>query len=268
MTQCILAGTQHYTELRKLWKICFESNEQFLNLYFNQGITLTSTYLLMVDSEIASALSIFSVRYKEHEGGYIYGVCTHPKHRNKGYAGQLMAFAENDYSSKAGVDFFILRPASVQLFSYYKKLGYRYQILRNTESIRIEENFYPIDWILPSPEDIYFKRMQYLGDNYFKWGVEELGYIMEYVRDCGGESIIIDDKYLIGYPEEEKYYVLESSLPCEQLCRVVKFLHNRCTTLELYATPENRQKHYSSYMLFKSQHFTPEEHPIFSFTME
>lgn len=266
MIRAFLATEQHFTELRNLWKVCFESDDKFLDTYFHHGIILTRTYILIDGTEIASALSIFPIEYQDHKGGYVYGVCTHPNHRSKGYAGKLMYFAEKEYIDTTGADFFITRPASAQLFEYYKKSGYRFPIRRSIDIIPLQETFIPSDFEYAAPEEIYDKRMEYPDGNYFKWNIEEIGYIMKYVRYCGGESIISDNKYLIGYPDKKRYYVLESNMQTAEMCYIIKSLHNDCSSVETYSSPTQNNNH--PYILFKSMSFRPTGNPIFNFTME
>ena len=108
--------------LMELLKKCFAAYPAFLDLYFGNGNDLCRTFVLE-EQAIVSALSVFDINDGKSKGGYVYGVCTHPAYRGRRYAASLLKYVEDIYFRK-GYEFFILRPASPTLFSYYRNIGY------------------------------------------------------------------------------------------------------------------------------------------------
>ncbi|HIR72005.1 MAG TPA: GNAT family N-acetyltransferase, partial [Candidatus Coprenecus pullicola] len=99
-----LSNDDDIPKLRMLWKKCFDADSVFLDLFFGKGYGLTRTYVMETEAGLVSALSIFPIKYAGHNGGYVYGVCTHPEHRGHRHAVSLLSYAEEQLLDKE-IDF-------------------------------------------------------------------------------------------------------------------------------------------------------------------
>lgn len=190
--------------LRELWKKCFDADPAFLDLYFGKGKDLCRTFVLEEHSAIVSALSVFDINDGNSKGGYVYGVCTHPAYRGRRYAVSLLKYVEDIYFRK-GYEFFILRPASPTLFSYYRNIGYD----RTLYVDRLTEKLPPIPTELPlkplSGERLYILRKRMCRQSQlFEWSEDMCRYILSYIDYCDGLAYeTYDGAYLICIPDTE-----------------------------------------------------------------
>lgn len=263
-----LSSESDYYTLRDLWKICFNADQQFLSLYFSKGIQLTRTYVISYKNEIISALSVFNLELNGSSGRYIYGVCTHPSHRGKNYAAKLLHYAEQK-ELESGASFFITRPASPTLFDYYHKGGYTFPIDRSETTIAPDNN--PMSEI---PEELdgiglYLLRSKFFNIDYFSWGIKECEYIIDYVKYCRGCCLSFrNEKYLIGYPENQTFIILESNLNTQQIASFIRTFQGSCNKSALYSRAENANR--KPFALLKTTENTLhiDKDTIFSFAME
>lgn len=263
-----LAKLTDFDSLKRLWKICFDADKEFLALYFSKGIMLTRTYVVTYENEIASALSVFDINLNGEKGGYVYGVCTHPKFRGNSLAVKLLKFTENE-ESVLEHNFLITRPATYDLFNYYQKVGYTIPIYRSETELKPEEGEL---FITPKKIDgleLFRLRNLNLGNNYFCWGINECEYITEYIQYCRGDCISLGEKkYIIGHKEENKYITLESNINKDTLKKFVRFRYQECDSIILYSRPT--KNNCNRFALFKPIGNTTKPNPltVFSFTME
>lgn len=192
--------------LRELWRLCFDADSQFLDLFFNKGLRLCRTYVLEISSALVSALSVFPIRHHGLYGGYVYGVCTHPDYRGRNYARTLLSETEKNGFGQ-GLSFFILRPASHSLFEYYSRQGYSNTITRFTSILSLPSIPGIIKYKRLTPERLFYLRSLHHHQNeLFEWSIDECGYILEYTDYCHGQAIEINDgdAYFIAVPNSEQ----------------------------------------------------------------
>lgn len=114
-------------QIRLLWNICFNDTEEFKDFYFSEiydnNIVTTIEKNGQIISAIQSIPEILSFGQQQISVGYIYGACTHPSYRRKGYMATLLSEIQEKMLLK---DYAIslLVPESQELFNYYSKFGY------------------------------------------------------------------------------------------------------------------------------------------------
>lgn len=213
--QITLATYKDIDSLSSLWRVCFSEDIIFLNLFFKHCFPLARTYVFKEDDLVVSSISIIPISKsgtEEIKGGYLYGVCTHPKYRGNSLSLKLIEYAEEDCKDR-NLNFIITRPASPSLFALYRKLGYSQPIFRQTAIVPL-----PIDVDGSSFSDISAKRLnilrkKYLGDDFFSWSLPVLEYIISYYKLINGAIIELEsERYMVGFPDEEDsdlYHILE-----------------------------------------------------------
>lgn len=267
-----MKSTNDIPALRRLWKQCFDADTAFLDLFFGKGFSLCSTYVLEEDSEIVSALSVMPIRYHGHLGGYIYGVCTSPRHRGHRYAISLLQQVEEHCRRHEGMDFFILRPASGGLFDYYRRQGYTHNIFRNRRTVdlpTVPEDTCPCTLTGLALHKI--RRDYYYDSGLFEWSPTLCDYILEYIKYCKGAAFSLHGTYLLGYPNPdnpeqficEEAGISEESLPL--LLSAIRQLFPSCTKALFNIVQSNAKE---EFMLCKTFGDFIEGNPLFSFTME
>ena len=115
---------ENLSEILNLWNICFPDSPKFTKWYFKNIYSEKNTLIYTENKIICSMLQM--PRFKLSETGtatYIYGACTHPLHRKKGYMAYLL---EESFKIdlKKGINQSILIPENENLFKFYKKFGY------------------------------------------------------------------------------------------------------------------------------------------------
>lgn len=114
-------------EVKILWKLCFEDNEEFTNLYFTMRYKDEINLAIKENGEVISALQMipYPMTYCNQiiPTSYISGACTHPEFRAKGTMKQLLAEAFQKMYDE-NVLLTTLIPAEEWLFGYYNKTGY------------------------------------------------------------------------------------------------------------------------------------------------
>ena len=77
-----------------LWETCFPDEGGFNGYFFSHLYEPQHTLLLMQENTLRAMLQMLpytlSVNGELREITYIYGVCTHPSHRRRGYAAELL----------------------------------------------------------------------------------------------------------------------------------------------------------------------------------
>ncbi len=252
--------------LYRLWEDAFKADTDFLNLFFSKGFLLTQTFLYKQEGQIISALSVFKVSHRGKKGAYIYGVCTEKAYRGKKHASTLLRKVEEILESK-GFEFFILRPAEPGLFEYYKELGYTHTLSLDIEKCPLPSlpSFIPARNIIT--DKLASLRKEMYGENVIEWGILALEYIISYVRNAGGDAIIFNNNtYLLGYPEEDHYTILETSDTKRILSlNYIKGKYPEINKVVILDKPKHGSKNTQPFSLFKGK--LPED-AYFNFSME
>lgn len=270
-----LSNDDDIPKLRMLWKKCFDADSVFLDLFFGKGYGLTRTYVMETEAGLVSALSIFPIKYAGHNGGYVYGVCTHPEHRGHRHAVSLLSYAEEQLLDKE-IDFMILRPASPTLFDYYIKQGYSTTIWRDIKKISLP--LIPAEIALEPlcGRSMFSARAcQCRNGLLFEWSPEMCKYLLSYVEYCKGKACRINygEGYIICYPDSEDNGIIV----CEEygdnfdsghslIPHWIKSIFPNATTA-IIATPSWGEK--EAHMLCKTQlELFSTKTSLFTFTME
>lgn len=228
-----------FSELIDLWKLCFNVDEKFINIFFKRHLKSRIIYILKDNGMIISSVTVFECKTNSINnpllGGYIYGVCTHPDFQKLGYASIILNKIEDIYRTKC-FDFLFLKPASNNLFHYYKKLGYTIELkyeeiildIRNSFNLKRQNNNF---------SELTFNELNVLrgtinNSNYINWGEETLHYIYDYYKKYDYDFIHIQNIYVIGKINNDIYEIIESNLDYIKSIKMEEFIINICNYLD------------------------------------
>ena len=108
--------------LKALWKIVFGDPDDFIDSFFKIPFSPDRCRYITENGMPISALYWFDCEYNGGKLAYIYAVATHPNHRGKGLASQLLEDTHNHLKA-LGYAGAVLKPAK-GLFPFYERLGY------------------------------------------------------------------------------------------------------------------------------------------------
>lgn len=122
------AQPQDMPEIISLWNQCFPDEGGFNPYFFNNLFKLEHTLLLLEDDKLCAMTQMLPYWLRTpvcaEEITYIYGACTAPEMRKRGYMAQLLQHSFT-LDHKAGRIASILIPQEKWLFDFYRKFGYR-----------------------------------------------------------------------------------------------------------------------------------------------
>lgn len=167
-------NTDVLCKLKSLWQSAFHEPMEAIDGFFHNAFSPDRCRYLTENGEPVCALYWFDCEYTGGKLAYIYAVATHPQHRGKGLASQLLrqVHAELKAQSYAGT---VLKPAE-GLFPFYERLGYATSgyIRRFT----VQSGNVPVAAKELSPEEYGRLRRTYLPEN----GIRQEGITLDYLH--------------------------------------------------------------------------------------
>ena len=147
--------------LKQLWKTVFGDTDTFIDTFFQVAFSPDRCRYVEENGNIICALYWFDCAYDSGKLAYIYAVATHPEHRGKGLASQLLndTHAQLKALGYAGA---VLKPAN-GLFPFYARLGY--VTSGHIRRFSAEEGAVPVCIKELSPKEYGLLRRQYLPEN-------------------------------------------------------------------------------------------------------
>lgn len=161
--------------LRQLWKVVFGDPDSFLDAFFQVAFSPDRCRYITENNVPVCSLYWFDCAYEGGKLAYIYAVGTHPDHRGKGLASQLMQ-ETHDHLKALGYAGAVLRPATLELFPFYERLGYVTSgcVRRFTANA----STFPAELKELSALEYGLMRRQYLPEN----GVRQEGAILDFLH--------------------------------------------------------------------------------------
>ena len=108
--------------LKSLWKTVFGDPDGFIDDFFRVAFSPDRCKYTEENGKPVCALYWFDCSYEGGKLAYIYAVATHPDHRGKGLASQLI-LQTHEHLKALGYASCVLKPAD-GLFPFYERLGY------------------------------------------------------------------------------------------------------------------------------------------------
>ena len=84
-------------KVKKLWKLCFNDNDECVDMYFNLRYNSEVNVAIESGDEVIAALQMLPYPITFHGNSvptaYISGACTHPDYRSRGVMRELLSQA-------------------------------------------------------------------------------------------------------------------------------------------------------------------------------
>lgn len=218
-------------DTKALWKLCFDDNEEFIDLYFSQRYEDKINMPIYDGSLLISALQMipYSMTFCDQviSTSYISGACTHPDFRAKGVMKQLLSDTfQRMYESNVLLS--TLTPAEEWLFDYYRKFGYSSVFDRTIESIESSSltisHDYKIEEYTPFQLDIhsYLNRKMMERPSCIQHPMDDFKVIFADLKLSGGQLFVARlHSELMGLviciPEGDTLYIKEILFETEEI---------------------------------------------------
>lgn len=186
----------------------FNESEEIVKYFFENKFKTENFFVCLENGKPVSVVSVLDqklmLKNKLHKAGYLYGACTLPEFRNKGYMKKLLNYTESCLVSKE-YDCTFLVPEIRPLERFYENMGYRNFF--KTKSVFLSKN----EMIeLSKKENLNSKfssypmeRLRHCLYNEFNgiiYGREDIDYAVNLYRKFNGDVISVDGGYTIGVP--------------------------------------------------------------------
>lgn len=117
------------SEMKKIWKLCFGDEDEFIDFYFSSRDWMRETAVLLQGGRVVSMLTVIPVEMigtdgKQYRAAMLYAIATHPAFQKRGFADELIEFINGRLLSDK-IPTTLLVPASEDLFRFYGKRGYQ-----------------------------------------------------------------------------------------------------------------------------------------------
>lgn len=118
---------EEVAELQELFRLCFGDGPEISGLYFNHFYQPEEFLILREDGEARAMAGLLNLALTEPGGktvkaAYLYGMGTHPDHQGRGFAAQLLNYA--DFYLRGKRDCLVTMPATPELHAFYAKFGF------------------------------------------------------------------------------------------------------------------------------------------------
>ena len=113
--------------LQELFRLCFGDGPEVSGLYFDHFYQPEEFLILQEDGETRAMAGLLNLTLTEPDGktikaAYLYGMGTHPDHQGRGFAAQLLNYA--DFYLRGKRDCLVTMPATPELHAFYAKFGF------------------------------------------------------------------------------------------------------------------------------------------------
>lgn len=113
-----------YPDLQTLWKEAFSDTDSFISAFWESGFSPDRCRCISEGGTVLSALYWFDGEINGEKAAYLYAIATKDAFRKQGLCRKLLENTHTHLKS-LGYTTAVLVPATVSLFDYYEKLGYR-----------------------------------------------------------------------------------------------------------------------------------------------
>lgn len=136
--------------VRQMWKICFEDDDEYIDIYFAHKYHNENTLIYFEDEAPVASLQMlpYTITFYKQPIPFYYlaGLCTLPEYRKRGYMDRLIHKAHIEIENR-GIALSILIPAEDWLYGFYENYGY-------TQVFKKDDNQIPLNQILNSSADL------------------------------------------------------------------------------------------------------------------
>lgn len=127
MIELRASAREDVPEIQELFRLCFGDGPEVSGLYFDRLYRPEEFLVLREDGALRAMAGLLNVGLTEPDGrtvkaAYLYGMGTHPDHQGRGFAAQLLNYA--DFYLRGKRDCVVTMPATDALHAFYAKFGF------------------------------------------------------------------------------------------------------------------------------------------------
>ncbi len=127
--------------IQSLFEMCFPEDPLFNRWFFKEYFKIENTLLYLENDKIVAMLQMYPLKLKMNQFvypvHYLFGVCTHPNHRKKGYMEKILEYACHLGREKGDIAS-VLIPQEKWLFNLYRKYGYEPKFTTSVMKMEVE----------------------------------------------------------------------------------------------------------------------------------
>lgn len=234
---------KYLQQIKDMCVKCFDMEMDEVDYIFEQKY-LSADICYAIEEDERLCCMLFTVPCammldgKLRKGHYIYGACTLPEYRHRGFMHRLIDYA-NTMASDKGDEFSVLLPASKPLYDFYTDMGYRTLYTAKNEVMskdKLPDMSVALEYYTEVlPEKIEKLRnslcCKYSGSVIYSKNI--LKYAVSYAKECDGGIVYCDDGYVIYAYNESRLVVLELMCEGNAILNMLAILKRLCKTDEL-----------------------------------
>ena len=119
--------SEEVPDLQELFRLCFGDGPEVSGLYFDHFYRPEEFLILQEDGQARAMAGLLNLTLTEPGGksvkaAYLYGMGSHPDHQGRGFAAQLLNYA--DFYLRGRRDCLVTMPATAELHTFYAKFGF------------------------------------------------------------------------------------------------------------------------------------------------
>lgn len=239
MNEIRFAHDLEIEEQKKIWKLCFGDADNYIDLFYAHRYNKDETVLLLSEEKIAARLTmlpakILTPQKRSFEAAILYAIATHPDYRNRRFASQIIDFAEKQLALRNKA-FSLLVPATVQLFDFYRKLGYeavfyiRELTLNNKQISNLSAEFPTRSLVLPATAERYnsIRNSQLKGRLFIAYTNADISYQKKLSQESGADIFTLEAKEFAGCMaieriSSDKIFIKELLVPDQYISGAIK----------------------------------------------
>lgn len=188
----------------QMWYQSFNDEKEFTDYFFENIYDYKNSIVFEDNGTVLSTLQRIPF-YIENSGKstYIYGACTLPIHRGKGYMNKLLHCCE-ELDIKEKIKSSILIPQNESLFKFYKKFGYEPSFYLRKENFKLSDIYNSYEFATATISDadkiknLYQSTLK--NENYIYRKEDYIKSQIEMFKSLGGEVFLLyENNALKGY---------------------------------------------------------------------
>lgn len=228
------ASSEHIPDLKKIWKICFDDENIYIDFFFENKFPSCSCMVATDNGNVIGCVYLMPVSTYEYgtkkKGFYGYAIGILPEYRGRGIYARMDALIY-DYIVKNNM-FYILSPANEKLCNFYKSLGFTENAFVSERILSSAEKTEAYNSNKLSAEDYYRLRNF---ENMIFWDKASLKYALLENEFVGGENLYIPsiDIFVLVRKQDDFLIVIESNVTKENIQKVTDYLCERYNTSKI-----------------------------------
>lgn len=200
------ANQRMISELISAMCLCFNEPEETVKFFFENKFKPKNCFICTKNNNLVAMLHVLPQKLVLSESfytvSYIYGACTLPEYRKKGYMSKLLKYTEAILKLR-GFDFSVLVPENKSLENFYKNLGYCNFFKTRTVILDKYDQEDSFKFTNNNISKYSMEKLRYNMYNNFNgiaYTQKDIDYAMNLYKKYGGDTLFVSGGYAICEP--------------------------------------------------------------------